>query len=404
MLLSLAWRNVWRNHKRSMIIVLSIAFGLWGGLFSDAIMLGMMDSVVETAIKRDLAHIQIHKVDYSKEKNINNYIPDGEKVLLQCKEIPGVAAVSARTLIEGMAASPSSSFGVRIIGIDPDAARRVTNMYSSVQEGSYFESDKRNPIVIGKKLAERLNLKIHSKVILSFQDLQGNITYIACRVSGIFKTSSSQFDGMNVYLRQKDIFRILDSPPIFHEIALRVESPQQFKSIARKLKERFALLDVKDWQEIAPELAYLSDMTITYSYVFVAIILLALLFGITNTMLMSVVDRIREFGVLIAIGMKKTRVFIMIILETIFLSLTGGLLGILLGVASISVFAHTGIDLSAIAYSLESFGASTMLYPYLPVAMYVILTVMIIIAANIAALFPAWKATHLVPSEAIRSY
>jgi len=404
MLLSLAWRNVWRNRKRSLIILLSIAFGLWGGLFSDAMMLGMMDSVVETAIKRDLSHIQIHKAGFSKDKNLNNYIPNGKTVLEECKQIPGVLVVSGRTIIEGMAASPASSFGVRIVGIDPKIAQRVTDIHASLIEGSYFESGKRNPIVIGKKLAERLNLKIHSKIILSFQDLSGNIAYIACRVSGIFKTSSSQFDAMNVYLRHQDVFRVLDTKPIYHEIAIRTRTSQNPKSIAQSLKTLFPDLQIQTWQEIAPELAYLSDMTIMYSYVFVGIIILALLFGITNTMLMSVVDRIREFGVLIAIGMKKTRVFAMIIVETILLSLTGGAIGILISVLSIAFFGHTGIDLSAIAYSMESFGASTMLYPALPFIMYVILTIMIIIAANIAALFPAWKATHLVPSEAIRSY
>ena len=131
---------------------------------------------------------------------------------------------------------------------------------------------------------------------------------------------------------------------------------------------------------------------------------LALLFGITNTMLMSVIDRIRELGVLIAIGMKKSKVFSMIVLETIFLSLTGGLLGIAIGMISIAYYGDTGIDLTAISVSLESFGASAILYPILPVAMYLVLTVMIVLAANIAALLPAWKATHLVPSEAIRTY
>ncbi|HID38581.1 MAG TPA: ABC transporter permease, partial [Calditrichaeota bacterium] len=366
MLLSLAWRNVWRNRKRSLIILFSIAFGLWGGLFSDAMMLGMMDSVVETAIKRDIAHIQIHKEGYSKDKNLSNYIPDGETVLTECRQTSGVSAVSGRVLIEGIAASPASSFGVRIVGIDPAAARQVTDIHANVIEGNYFEMNKRNPIVIGKKLAERLNLKIHSKVVLSFQDLHGNIAYMACRVNGIFKTSSSQFDAMNVYLRHQDILRILDSPPIYHEIAIRIGSVQEVALVATQLKERFSGLEVKDWQEIAPELAYLADMTMMYSYVFVGIILLALLFGITNTMLMSVVDRIREFGVLIAIGMNKVKVFSMIVMETILLSLTGGFIGILLGVVTISFFARTGIDLGAISYSLESFGASTMLYPFLP--------------------------------------
>jgi ABC-type antimicrobial peptide transport system permease subunit len=212
------------------------------------------------------------------------------------------------------------------------------------------------------------------------------------------------FDESNVYVQQNDLFRILNSDPVFHEIAIRVDNTEQIKPVADLIKSKYESLEIKTWSQLAPEVAFLSETTEIYTYVFVAIILLALLFGITNTMLMSVVDRIREFGVLLAIGMKKGRVFVMIVLETLLLSFTGGIVGTLVSVLSIAYFGGTGMDLSAIAASLESFGASTMLYPFLPMAMYVILTIMIIISANIAALLPAWKAMHLVPSEAIRTY
>ncbi len=404
MLVSLAWKNIWRNKKRSMIITIAISFGLWGGLFSGAIMMGMIESVVDTAINRNLSHIQIHNAEYSKEKEIINYIPGGTHVIENLRKIEIVNAASGRTLIEGMISSPTSSFGTKIIGINPEEASKVTDINRRLIEGEYFGAKYRNQIIIGKKLAERLNLKLRSKVVLSFQNLNGEITYVACRIVGIFKTSSTLFDELNVFVNQNDLFRVLETKPIIHEIAIRIGSAKLVNPTAQMIQSKYESLDVKTWQKIAPEIAFLSDTTEIYTYVFVAIILLSLLFGITNTMLMSVVDRTREFGVLLAIGMKKGRVFVMIVLETIFLSFTGGVSGTLISVLSIAYFAGTGIDLSAIAASLESFGASTMLYPFLPMAMYIILTVMIIIAANIAALLPAWKAMHLVPSEAIRTY
>jgi len=404
MIVSLAWKNIWRNKKRSLIITIAIAFGLWGGLFSGAVMMGMIESVVDTAINRDLSHIQIHKADYSKDNEIINYIPGGMHVLENIKKTEMVKTASGRTLINGMVSSPTSSFGTKIVGINPEDAKKVTDINQSISEGVYFGEKYRNQIVIGKKLADRLNLRLRSKVVLSFQNLEGEITYIACRIVGIFKTASTLFDETNVYVQQKDLFRILESEPVFHEIAIKVNKTDQIKPVAENIKSKYESLEIKTWSDLAPEIAFLSETTEIYTYVFVAIILLALLFGITNTMLMSVVDRIREFGVLLAIGMKKGRVFVMIVLETILLSFTGGIIGTLISVLSIGYFSGTGMDLSAIAASLESFGASTMLYPFLPMAMYVILTIMIIIAANIAALLPAWKAMHLVPSEAIRTY
>lgn len=404
MLLSLAWKNIWRNKKRSFIIIAAITFGLWGGLFSSAIMVGMMESMVETAISRNLSHTQIHSVQYDKEKDVRNYIPDGMAVLERTHTIPGVEAAAGRTKIIGMAASPTSSYGVEIVGIKAEDSRQVTDVYSKIIEGNYFDSSRRNPILVGKKLAERLNLKLHSKVVLSFQNLEGGIAYIACRIVGIFKTNSSQFDEMNVYVKQTDLFRILQTDPIIHEIAIRTEAVEQVEQVKAQLQVVLSSLLVESWIDLAPELAYISESTGTYMYIFVGIILFALLFGITNTMLMSVVDRIRELGILIAIGMRKSKVFIMIVLEAVLLSLTGGICGIGVGIITIAYYGNTGIDLTAISVSLESFGATVILYPFLPVTMYVVLTIMIVIAANIAALLPAWKATHLVPSEAIRTY
>ncbi len=404
MLISLAWKNIWRNKKRSLIIVAAITFGLWGGLFSSAIMVGMMESMVETAISRNLSHIQVHKEAYETDKDIRNFIPNGVKVLKKIRENPELEAAEARALVVGMAASPTSSYGVQIIGIVPDDSKKITDIHQQIVEGSYFESERKNQIVIGTKLANRLNLKLKSKIILSFQDLEGNITYLACRIVGLFKTNSSQFDEMNVFVRQHDLFKSLSTDPVIHEIAMRVTELDNIDPVKENLQLSFPELQVESWSDLAPELAYLSQNTGVYMYIFVGIILFALLFGITNTMLMSVVDRIRELGVLIAIGMKKGKIFIMIILEAIFLSLTGGICGMGVGLLTISYFGSTGIDLTAISVSLESFGMTAILYPFLPALMYLILTVMIVVAANIAALLPAWKATHLVPSEAIRSY
>ena len=152
MLISLAWKNIWRNKKRSLIIIAAITFGLWGGLFSSAIMVGMMESMVETSISRDLSHIQIHKMDYEKDKDVLNFIPDGMGVLENVRLVTGVQAAAGRTKIMGMAASPSSSYGVVITGIIPEDSKQVTDVYSKVIEGTYFESEKKNQIIIGKKL------------------------------------------------------------------------------------------------------------------------------------------------------------------------------------------------------------------------------------------------------------
>jgi putative ABC transport system permease protein len=368
------------------------------------LMMGMGESIVNTAINRDLSHIQIHEKNYLLEKEFTSFIPNAADVMTQVQGLTGVTAVSGRTLIEGMASSPTSSYGVEIVGINPGNAKMVTNIHEKIVTGSYFATDYKNQMLIGQKLAKRLNLKLHSKLVLSFQGLDGAIVYLACRIVGIYKTESALFDEMNVFVEQTNLFRVLNTKPIIHEIAIRTESSRVMPMIYEAIKTKFPNLAVQSWKEIAPEIAFLSVTMENFTYLFVTIILFALLFGITNTMLMSVVDRIRELGVLIAVGMKKTKVAIMILLETIFLSVTGGFLGILFGGLSILYFSFSGINMSAFSSSVESFGTSAILHPFLPAVMYITMTIMIIFAANIAALMPAWKAIHIHPSEAIRTY
>ncbi len=404
MLASLAWKNIWRNKKRSLIIVLAIALGLWGCLLAGAIWMGWGESMVDTAIDRDLSHIQIHQNTYIQNKEIVNFIPDGFRILRETRIIPGVKAVSGRTLIEGMAASPTSTFGVKIVGIVPKEAKEVTDIHDRLIQGKYFEGDERNPVVIGKKLADRLGVKLHSKLVLSFQGLDGSLIYAACRIVAIYKTESSLFDQTNIFVKQADLFRLLDTEPIIHEIAIRAKSSRIMPWVYNTIKTKYPDLSVQTWKEIAPEIAVTSAAMESFTYLFLIIILFALLFGITNTMLMSVMERIREFGVLIAVGMKKWKVFDVVLLETILLSITGGAAGFAIGGLTIFYFSHTGMNFSALASGMESFGASTTVYPFLPVDMYVALPIMVVITAIFSAAVPAWKAVHIQPAEAVRVY
>jgi putative ABC transport system permease protein len=404
MLTQLAWKNIWRNKKRSLVIVMAITLGLCGGLFSGAIMMGMAESMVNSAIDRYLGHIQIHSKEFNEDILISHNLRNINNIRESIQSLDSVAAYSERTIIEGMAQSAASSFSVKIVGVDRVAEKGVTNLNEKVIEGGYLDNSRKNQILIGKKLAERLNLGLRKKIILTFQNEQGDIIYLACRISGIFKTESSMFDESTVFLKQIDLLRSLKTSELVHEVAIRTTSSKYVDNVASRLKTSLPGLIVQTWEELAPELAFVSTSMQAFTYMFVAIILFALLFGITNNMLMSVMERIRELGILTAVGMNKMRIFLMILLETIFLSLSGGILGMILGGTLIEIFYSNGIDLSSFASGLESFGSGTILYPFLPASMYIGLTIMILFAANIATLLPAWKATHLQPAEAIRTY
>jgi ABC-type lipoprotein release transport system permease subunit len=404
MLLILAWRNIWRNKKRSFIIIAAIAAGLLSGLFASAVMFGMGESLINSTIDRDLGHIQIHSTKFEDEKLLADTIPDYQSALQVIKNQNFISGYSSRVVVEGMGSSATTSTGLRIVGINPLNEKTVTTIHKRINSGNYFEEKKRNQILIGKKLADDLGIREKSKIVLSFQDFDGNIIYGAFRVSGIFETESSVFDKMNVFLEENNLFSLLKTEPVYHEIAIRLSSAQQVDSVYSKLNAELHDLSVKSWKALAPELKLMDEMIGLQLNIFLGVILFALLFGITNTMLMSVIERVREFGVLMAIGMKRRRVFTMIIVETILLSLVGGIIGMILAFISISWIGDVGIDLSAFTEGFTAWSMSPMLHPVLPISFYVSITLMIIITAIFSAVYPAIKAIKLKPAQAIRTY
>lgn len=402
MMVILAWKNIWRNKKRSLIILAATAIGLSAGLFTVGMMTGMYDAMVSSGINREIGEMQIHTRPFLNDRLISQSLPEPDSLLNMVRQHPNIRAAASHTLIEGMASSATTASGVMMFGIDPDEEKNITGIAGSITEGKYF--DKPNSIVVGKKLAEKLKLKLRSRIVLSFAGVDGNIIYGAFRIEGIFRTDATQFDQMNLFVRRNDLSALLGTEAPVHEIVLRVHSTSLLDSTQKDLR---ALVDstiaVETWKEIAPELKLTADSSDVVDAIFLGIILFALLFGLTNTLLMSVLDRTRDFGVLLAVGMYRRRLFSMIVLESLFLSFTGGIVGVTAGAIVTNYFNTHGIDLSSVSTGLSAYGIPTMLYPFIRPSLYGTLTVMLIVTSMIAALYPAIKAVRLKPVQAIRT-
>lgn len=403
MITSLAWKNIWRNKKRSLILMIAAALGLWGGVFTLAMMNGLWEAMIKTYIDRTTGHIQIHAKGFLKEKSIDNFIHDGEKIISELKKKKEITGISGRMIIDGLVSSPHSSGGIKIIGVNPSDEKTVTTIHSTIKEGKFF-SEAQDQAVIGKKLAEMLKVKLRSKIVVSFQGLDGSIIYTALRVVGIFETESSTSDRSQLFVKKNDIYKLLNSPPMNHEIAIRAQSGEVSDLILPALKKKYDGYEVDSWLELSPMFKYGQASLDIQLYFFLGIILFGLLFGIVNTMLMSVLDRVREFGVLIAVGMKKKKLFRLIIIESIILSVIGAVVGVILGYITILILSKVGIDLSIFSEALAFYGVDPILFPVMPSEAFYIIAIMIILTALIASFYPALKATKLQPAEAIRTF
>lgn len=403
MLIKLAWRNIWRNPRRSLVMIFAVMIGLWAGVFVASITTGLMEQRFRTSIQQQFSHIQMHNPDYLKENNVVHRIDAWESLGKEISENENVKAFTMRTLVSGMIASSNLTTGIKINGIDPEMEAQTTGLNENVTEGSYFAGEEKSPILLGRKLADKMKVRIGSRVVVTFQDTSGELTSSLFRVCGIYQTSNTLNDELNAYVLHQDLNEIVAGEIIINQVALICHDLDSVNKVALHFQSRYSHLTVRTWKEISPELSYMQEMTGVMMTVILLVILLALAFGLLNTILMSVYERIRELGMLMAIGMNKRRIFGMILMETLFITLTGGLSGMLFGIVTIRLFHFTGIDFATVGGdSLNDFGFDSVVYPSLDPSFFFTVTLLTIFTALITSIYPAIRALRLNPSEAIR--
>lgn len=403
MIWSVSWRNVWRNKTRSMVIITAIALGVFAGVYTIAFMFGWVNQRVNTVINTEISHIQIHQPEYIETNDVHDNIPDINQLQSSIEKKPEVDAVSARVLSTCMISSAETGSGVQLVGINPENEQQVTNLHEKLIEGSYFEETKKNQLVIGKKLADKLKVKLRSKVVVTLTEMDGTLTGGAFRITGIYQTANSEYDERKAFVRASDLKNLIKiDENAGHELAILLHENNMEQKIADQLKAEFPNLEVMSWLEIMPDMKMMNESMNLMMYIFVVIILLALGFGIVNTMLMVILERIKEIGMLMAIGMNKIRVFTMIVLETVYLSITGGITGIVLAVILTTITNKTGLDLSLWAEGLNSLGFDAVIYPEIGFDAVIVVTFLVIITGVIAAIYPARKAIKLKPADALR--
>lgn len=404
MLLKISWRNIWRNPQRSATMLLSIAAGLWGGVFAASIAMGLLNQRFQTGVEQEISHVQMHNPDFLTETNINHHIAQWELIRQELKQDQRVKAFTGRTIVNGMIATANLTRGVNILGVDPETEAATTRLDQNIVEGEFFGAITQNPVLIGRSLAEKTKARIGSRVVLTFQDTNNELISISGRVAGIFQTANSMYDEMHIYMLQQDLTGHLGAEGIVSQVALVLHELDQAGEFAHEYGNRHPELTVRTWAEISPQLAFYNQMGMTMFMIILAIILMALAFGLLNTMLMSVFERTRELGMLMCIGMNKKRIFSMIMLETVFLTLTGSVVGTSLAVISVKLFAQRGINMAPIGGdSLQNFGFDPVIYPVIDNNFFALLAVLVILTAVLTAIYPALKALRLMPAEAVRA-
>ncbi|MGN6394724.1 MAG: ABC transporter permease [Mucilaginibacter sp.] len=402
MILLMAWRNIWRNKLRSLVIVLSIALGLFAGIAVLGLYKGMMKSRVRDVIDAEQGHLQIHEPGFKKDEEPKFILSDGQMLLNTINKLPQVKVASPRSVTNGMLATASGSAGVRINGIIPELEYQASQLKAKIIDGQPFDPNRRNQVMIGKRLALKMKLKTGSKLVLTFTDSTGNLVSGAFRVAAIYQSNNTPLDERNVYVRIADLDNLLNILGAFHEIAVLLKNDEEVVSVQTLLQRRFPGYQIENWREISPETDLLIKTTNQYSYIIMVIIMFTLAFGIVNTMLMAILERTREIGMMVALGTTRIRVFFLILTETIFITVAGAPAGILAGWIVVGYFNKSGLNIAGMGKEMmSSFGFGTMVYPEFPGDKLPGILLIVIGTAIISSLFPAIKALRLRPAAAL---
>lgn len=401
MIAKIGWKNVWRNKGRSLIVIMSVAIGIWVGLFFGGFQWGSFVQKLDDIVNRELGHAQIHAKDFIEEEYDYNFPikhPDHVKAILDADT--SIKYYVERSVFSGMISSARDQSLAIVYGVDTAQEQYISSISSMIIEGDMLEGKRAPSLLIGKSMADKLHLKIGSKLIVKGGLLHGIKSFVG-KVRGIYESPNKLKDKMVVYVHKSDLYKKLGDGFV-HEYAILFNNFDSLESRTAVLKKQLPDVDVVSWAELMPEIKEGMAITDAVMSVIMLIIWFALALGIINTMLMSVLERTNELGMLMAIGMSRYKIASMIFFETAVLTVIGVPIGLLLTMISMDYYGTVGIDLSFADSAISEFGYESIIYPKIKPSFYYQVIYQVVIVSLISTVFPVMRVLKLRPVEAIR--
>ena len=404
MYLQLAWRNIWRNPRRTAVILTAVIIGVWSMVFLGALMRGIAVGMVKNGIATLTGHIQIHHKGYRDDPAIENSIfnfPVVEKALNEC--LPPAAQWTSRVRVNAIANNARHSSGVTLVGIDPAAEAKISFIGSAVIRGRYLAQDDTNGILVGEALLEKFETRIGRKLVLMSQDKEQEIASRAFRIVGVFRAEMESTEKQFVFVTRSASQKMLKMGSGISEIAILLSDGYENQDVYKKLKatlppEQF---EVQSWRKLLPfQTAYLKILD-GFMWFWFLVVFVAMGFGIVNTTLMAVFERMREFGLMKALGMKPWWILREVVVESFLLLICGLIAGNVLGFLSIYALSGSGIDLSALAAGAEYAGMSRIIYPAVAAKDVMVANLTVLLLGLLVSLYPAIKASRFTPVQAL---
>jgi putative ABC transport system permease protein len=404
-ILELAWRNLWRRPRRTWLSVAGLAFATGFLIFMPSLQNGVYRAMINNTLHLFDGYAQIEQPGYRDEPEIRETLKDVGRLLDAVRAVAGENAVSARASAYVLLSSEGRSFGAEVVGVQPTTEARVSTVAKNVKAGRFLIDDDDAAIVLGSTLARNLRVGIGDRVTLLGTDKDGSLAADSLEVAGLFETGIAEMDRLTAEIPLAHFQATFAMPDEAHTVVVTSQNLGTFSPLLNRIRAVASPrgLEVLDWQALQPGMwqAILLDAS-TASLIYLATVVV-ITFSLLNSLLMSVLERTKELGMLLALGMRPGQIGRMVFVETVLLLLIGLGIGVLLGVALTSHFGRTGIVFGQAQQIFAEFGLSGALHPQLSALTLLAGPAVIALGTLVAGFFPFWRVYRLHPIAAMKA-
>lgn len=402
--LKMAYLNMWRRKSRSLAVIMMIAVSVAGLLLIQGIYDGMVKQMINNLIRSDSSDITIYGKNYKESKSLKDSIKNPQEIERFLENNQAVKSFIKRIKHDGLIATASHSQSALIIGTELEKEQKHANLSNYLIDGEYSFGEKNKEAIIGSELADKLKLKVGKKIVFTAQNKSGEIVSLLLKVGGIVKTNDVNIDKSAVIVDYQTVENFLALKNSTTQISIALGSKENLAGFKENLVKEFGKrVDIFAWSDIFPMFLDMEEMIIVFNIVSYGLVFLVVSIGIFGVILVCVLERIREFGIMLALGNSFFNVSKLIVLESIFLGFLGLGTGFLIGGGLLAYFNVYGMDLSSYAKGLSMWGMDSVMYAEIKFAYFIQAFLSVFFATVFAALWPVKVLKKFRPIEAINS-
>jgi len=400
-----AWRNIWRHPRRTILTMLAIAFGSGLLVFSIGLQLGQYDLMIKGSVSVYQGLIQVQRKGYLDEPKMRNSIANVQALADKIRQATTTSSISARAIGFALVSSEQRSYGTLITGVEPVFEEQVSIIPGTIQQGRYLTSNNADEIIIGQSLAKNLKVSIGDELTILGNGRDGSIAATILPVVGIYKSGSRELDRNLIQMPINTFQHIFSMGDHGHSIVFYhddIGREQEFISLINNTVSDQPDLAVLSWDQVQPGVKQMIEIDYSSGWLMYIVLVMVITFSILNTFLMSVLERTREFGIMLALGYKPFNIGKLVMLEAFLLTLFALLIGTLIGLAINLYFLRYGLSFEGMEEIASMYNMPSTLYPQISVESTLLGPLVIFVFTLISAIYPAMKIRKLQPVEAMR--